>query len=82
MTKAHVPPQAAGNKDRVVSANVRLTDRVLGHGRAAQGGMWFYSLCADCNNMAGAHYDAAYADFSNAVLARVNLQQRLRLPPV
>ncbi|MGA5473830.1 hypothetical protein ACPCUK_34300 [Streptomyces arboris] len=82
MTKAHVPPQAAGNKDRVVSANVRLADRVLGHGRSAQGGMWFYSLCADCNSMAGAHYDAAYADFSNAVLTRVNLQQRLHLPPV
>ncbi|MEU9064949.1 hypothetical protein AB0D13_40515 [Streptomyces sp. NPDC048430] len=44
--------------------------------------MWFYSLCSDCNSMAGAHYDAAYADFSNAVLARVNLQQRLHLPPV
>ncbi|MFE0477351.1 hypothetical protein ACFW2V_37720 [Streptomyces sp. NPDC058947] len=82
MTKAHVPPQAAGNRDRVVSANVRLKDRVLGHGRIAQGGMWFHGLCSECNSMAGAHYDAAYADFSNAMLARVNLQQRLYLPPV
>lgn len=82
MTKAHVPPQAAGNRDRVVSANVRLADRVLGHGRVAKGGMWFYSLCGDCNSMAGAQYDAAYADFSNAVLARMNLHQRLHLPPV
>ncbi|GAA2558437.1 hypothetical protein GCM10010423_70410 [Streptomyces levis] len=82
MTKAHVPPQAAGNRERVVSANVRLKDRVLGHGRIAQGGMWFHGLCSECNSMAGAHYDAAYADFSNAMLARVNLQQRLYLPPV
>ncbi|MGW7400860.1 hypothetical protein ACWGH7_30820 [Streptomyces cyaneofuscatus] len=82
MTKAHVPPQAAGNRERVVSANVRLRDRVLGHGRFAQGGMWFHGLCSDCNSMAGVHYDAAYADFSNAMLARVNLHQRLHLPPV
>ncbi|MFH9656687.1 hypothetical protein ACH4MN_37215 [Streptomyces anulatus] len=82
MTKAHVPPQAAGNRERVVSANVRLKDRVLGHGRFAQGGMWFHGLCSDCNSMAGVHYDAAYADFSNAMLARVNLHQRLHLPPV
>ncbi|MFD3663327.1 hypothetical protein ACFWVF_22495 [Streptomyces sp. NPDC058659] len=33
------------------------------HGRPAAGGLWLRGLCEQCNNFAGARYDAAYGDF-------------------
>ncbi|MFE9482835.1 hypothetical protein ACFYNM_30015 [Streptomyces spororaveus] len=65
MTKAHVPPQKAGNRDAVVSALLRVHDNKRSHGRASKGGMWFRGLCGECNSLAGARYDGAYADFAH-----------------
>lgn len=67
-TRAHVPPQVAGNTHRV-----RRAPEVIDHkrnrytGRWNEGGLWVRGLCADCNHHAGRAYDQAYADFAKAL---------------
>jgi hypothetical protein len=80
MTKAHVPPQKAGNCDEVVSALLRVHERERSHGRAMKGGMWFRGLCGECNSLAGARYDDAYADFAHRLLTYVRTRHHLYLP--
>ncbi|CAL9676188.1 hypothetical protein SUDANB105_07901 [Streptomyces sp. enrichment culture] len=67
MTKAHVPPQVAGNRGKVTSATVRLHNNVRSIGWLAAGGMWMRGLCGDCNSLAGLNYDSAYGDFAKAL---------------
>lgn len=67
LSKAHVPPQAAGNTTRVLRAPDVIVAGVRRPGRWMEGGMWVRGLCADCNNRAGNYYDGAYADFSEQV---------------
>jgi hypothetical protein len=74
MSRAHVPPRAAGNGADVTSAIVLISNGVLRSGRHAAGGMWLKGLCAECNSLAGARYDDAYADFSRRI------QSYLRMP--
>jgi hypothetical protein len=59
LTKAHVPPQCAGN-DKLVGRSLLINRQ--GHltsGRKLFGGVFFYGLCEECNNFAG-KYDEAY----------------------
>ncbi|MDX2854438.1 hypothetical protein PV342_39730 [Streptomyces sp. PA03-3a] len=80
MTKAHVPPQAAGNRGKVTSATVRIHDRTRRNGRPDAGGMWLRGLCRDCNGLAGENYDAAYGDFAKALETYTRALQHLHLP--
>lgn len=66
MTRAHVPPQAAGNTGAVLRYRPSILDGGLGaNGREKLGGLYVESLCAECNNVrAGAKRDPAYADFA------------------
>lgn len=76
MTKAHVPPQAAGNTGKVTNASTRIVGGVLGPGRFSSGGLWLRGLCRDCNSLAGAEYDRAYADFSRAIESFMRFSSR------
>ncbi|MEU9247927.1 hypothetical protein [Streptomyces sp. NPDC048385] len=80
MTKAHVPPQAAGNKGDVISTTVRVIDRERTNGRPKTGGMWLRGLCRDCNGLAGAHYDRAYGDFAVRLMTYASARSHLFLP--
>lgn len=88
MSKAHVPPQAAGNTERVTASIVRISDGVMQNGRSANGGMWVRGLCARCNSLAGARFDGAYADFADRleiharVIERIGLLRPWEPPPV
>lgn len=78
LSKAHVPPQAAGNTRKVLRAPDVIVDRVRRPGRWTEGGMWVRGLCEDCNNQAGNRYDAPYADFADQV-ARLSTPMARRL---
>ncbi|WP_435090675.1 hypothetical protein [Micromonospora aurantiaca (nom. illeg.)] len=80
MTKAHVPPQAAGNSEQVTSALVRISERILQTGRHYAGGLWLRGLCAECNSLAGARYDDAYADFARRLRSYNRLPSHFHFP--
>lgn len=79
MTKAHVPPQAAGNGGKVTSAIVQLKGGVLRNGRHYTGGMWVRGLCQSCNGLAGQRYDLAYGDFAKRLATHAEVNNRLHL---
>jgi hypothetical protein len=81
LSRAHVPPQVAGNSTAVERSADVIEDGVRRPGRWAAGGMWVRGLCADCNSLAGVAYDRAYADFANQV-ARLSTPTALRLAVV
>jgi hypothetical protein len=58
LSRAHVPPQAAGNTTKVLRAPDVIVNSVRQPGRWLEGGMWVRGLCEDCNNQAGKHYDS------------------------
>ncbi|MFK0127136.1 hypothetical protein ACIQSP_27980 [Streptomyces nigra] len=80
MTKAHVPPQVAGNRGKVTSATVRVHNNVRSVGRLDAGGMWMRGLCGDCNSLAGLNYDSAYGDFAKALDTYQRARSLLYLP--
>lgn len=67
MSKAHVPPQVAGNDSRVTSATTLIKHGTASVGRYSAGGMWLRGLCCECNSVAGLRYDRAYGDFARRV---------------
>jgi len=68
LTRAHVPPQAAGNKTSVLrAADVIDAHGIRRPGRWSEGGMWVRGLCYECSHRSGRSYDAAYADFAEQV---------------
>lgn len=67
LSKAHVPPQSAGNNARVLRAPDVIVEGVRRPGRWSEGGMWVRGLCEDCNNHAGNLYDVPYADFAHRI---------------
>lgn len=73
-----MPPQASGNTTHVERAADVIDDGVRRPGRWYPGGMWVRGLCTDCNNLAGAAYDRAYADFADQV-AKLSTPTALRL---
>lgn len=80
MTRAHVPPQAAGNTGDVTSATVRVCNSERTTGRPKAGGMWLRGLCRDCNGLAGENYDAAYGDFAAGLTRYFGARTHLFLP--
>jgi hypothetical protein len=64
MSRAHVPPQAAGNDSQVRRNYFISGEGGMTPGRSTEGGMWVYGLCGECNNRAGSLYDQAYADLA------------------
>ena len=81
LSRAHVPPQVAGNTAIVERAADVIEDGVRRPGRWAPGGMWVRGLCAECNNLADIAYDRAYADFANQV-ARLSTPRAQRMAVV
>ena len=67
LSKAHVPPQVAGNTTKVLRAADVIVDQVRRPGRWSEGGMWVRGLCEACNNRAGNLYDVPFADFAEQV---------------
>lgn len=64
LTRAHVPPQCAGNtSSRVVRMRPFIRDGVMQHETPLDGGLWLKTLCGPCNRIAG-QYDDAYGDFA------------------
>lgn len=64
MSRAHVPPRAAGNRDEVLRFRPRPGGRTRLPQDGQRGGLWIETICTDCNSLAGAKFDGAYADFS------------------
>jgi hypothetical protein len=87
MSKAHVPPQCAGN--RMLSKRFLLL--IKGHevdaGRENLGGIHMYGLCEECNQRAGT-YDESYGDFAEGMRPlwvkswRIEIPRLIRLPEV
>jgi hypothetical protein len=68
-TKEHVPIKAANNKSGYLSHELedwfgRDDEGRMSGGVARQGGVWGYSLCERCNNMAGGLYGGEYKRWS------------------
>lgn len=78
LSRAHVPPQVAGNSTRVERAPDVIDAGTRRPGRWTEGGMWVRGLCERCNNLAGTVYDNAYADFA-AQVARLTSPIALRM---
>ena len=83
MTKAHVPPQAAGNTDAVErAADLISVDGVRRPGRWNRGGLWVRGLCEACNQFAGRRYDEAYGDCARALTIATRARARGLVSPV
>lgn len=71
LTKAHVPPQAAGNigAEVVRSHFVATEDKEVAarDSRQLSGGMWVYGHCSDCNAVASRH-DGEYGRICRAMV--------------
>jgi hypothetical protein len=65
LTKEHIPPKGAGNVATAPTHTLvewlerRDLDTIPG-GKIEQGGIWGYTLCADCNAFTGKAYGAEY----------------------
>lgn len=65
LTREHVPPRAAFNKERgrvhsLLEWLSRTAEGVLPGGILRQGGNWGYTLCGPCNNFIGHEYADEY----------------------
>lgn len=65
MSRAHVPPQAAGNRGDVLRFRPPPGGRVQLPRDGQRGGLWIETICKGCNNLAGIRFDRAYADFAD-----------------
>lgn len=86
LTKAHVPPQAAGNKGANVRRShfVRIDDGQAvrsGDSRPVDGGMWVYGHCQACNLLAS-KFDPAYSELCRAVARGEQGGRYFFTPPV
>lgn len=61
MTRAHVPPQCAGNDHLVGRSYMRTHHSKATRGRSTEGGLYVYGLCQPCNNL-GSRYESAYKE--------------------
>lgn len=78
LSRAHVPPQVAGNSTRVERAPDVISAGIRQPGRWTEGGVWVRGLCERCNHLSGSTYDSAYADFA-AQVGRLTSPRALRL---
>lgn len=73
LTRAHIPPQCAGNTgDRVSRMRPYLDDGTMRHDTPKDGGLWLRTICRGCNALAS-RFDDAYGDF----VRRVEQSRRL-----
>lgn len=83
MTKAHVPPQCAGNTGLVTRASHMLdSGGMVSLGRREIGGIYYAGQCDTCNNIAGADFDPAYGKMAAALNPLWAKASALMLPPV
>lgn len=90
MTRAHVPPQCAGNTDAASRARWMLNQdtKTVTLGRPEIGGIHFLGQCGSCNSAAGTNFDPAYGFFADELrplwLASLTYpaQERIALPPI
>lgn len=76
LTRAHVPPQCAGNAgSRVTRMRPYIREGVLRHDTPQEGGLWLRTLCRACNGLAG-QYDDAYGDLAKQVTRSDRLHAR------
>lgn len=87
LTKAHVPPRTAGNRGVLARAQRPfIRDRVRQWDTPRDGGLWFRTICRDCNTLAS-KYDGAYGDFARAILPHISryplyVPKQNRVPPI
>jgi hypothetical protein len=72
LSKAHVPPQVAGNDKSVTRTHLRVKAGHIQRSSAGVGGMFTRALCARCNSVAGARYDNSYGQFHTAVATGID----------
>lgn len=66
MTRAHVPPQCAGNDHLVGRSYMRTHHSKATMGRSTDGGLYVYGLCQPCNNL-GSRYEGAYKELTDTL---------------
>lgn len=79
MTKAHVPPQAAGNTGAVTNMSLQIQNGSRVPGRSSPGGLWVRGLRQGCNGLAGRNYDSTYSDFARRLIIYARLANRMHL---
>lgn len=80
LTKAHMPPQCAGNDEHVLRARDMARGEMRQPGQWHEGGVWVRGLCESCNGLSSNKYDPAYADFAQAVRAALRARKLLLAP--
>ncbi|MBF6336842.1 hypothetical protein IU450_13205 [Nocardia abscessus] len=84
MSKAHVPPQCAGNEGAVTRGAWMRNGSTVSLGRADEGGIWFLGQCRSCNSAAGRRFDQAYGELAAALrplwLASLTRQSSAPMP--
>jgi hypothetical protein len=76
LTKEHIPPASSGNKERHSSHSfeewVQANSlEIPASGRINQGGIFGYTLCAECNSLTGTLYGAEYQKWTAATLGAI-----------
>ncbi|WP_336671467.1 hypothetical protein [Tsukamurella sp. USMM236] len=80
LSKAHIPPQCAGNRQAAVKRmRPYIQDEVMRQSSPKDGGMWLRTICQDCNNLAS-KYDPAYGDLARRIDVANRLAGRVVLP--
>jgi hypothetical protein len=85
LTREHIPPRSSGNvrtgRSHTFDDWLDRTDiDVLPDGEHQQGGIFGYTLCADCNSFTGTHYGAEYqkwADLARDTLGKLPHPEQL-----
>ena len=81
MSRAHVPPQCAGNQMLVKRSRFMVNEHEVDVGRQDLGGIHPHGLCAECNTQAG-QYDEAYGDFAAALRPNWVKSWEIQVPPL
>lgn len=82
LSKDHVPPKSC--QLTLTRETSTLFDQLTGNNlfrpRFEQNGVWYKTICSDCNNFLGSEYDPALATISKRVKTFLNTKY-IRLPP-
>ena len=73
LSKEHIPPESAFNDCPMLLMNVkeRTSELAWEPGDSYRRGIWFRSLCEECNNKYGSKYGGAYVDLVRDVADRI-----------
>jgi hypothetical protein len=83
LTKEHIPLKNSGNKQNTASHSLddwlkNQDVRDLGKGKVAQGGIYGFTLCSDCNSLTGTRFGGEYTKWAAngfAVLSELPLDE-------